>query len=134
MAWKAGGYLKEVIGEINTSQDIQVDDLDQISIYVSSSERDEDNPYSSIEQYLKKQIATAPEDQVFDEDFSLKSIYVPLKIKPVNSEGQIDKSSRPEEIEKWAESLLRDSKQAEKVMFIQGGPGRGKSVFLWDFC
>jgi hypothetical protein len=136
VAWEAKKYLKKVIEEIKTSQNVQVNDINSIDIYTRANEGDEESPYRSIEKYLNEQIATAPEEKVFNENFSLKSIYVPLKIKPVDFDGQIIESSIPEKIEDWAESLLLNSEsdKAKQVIFIQAGPGRGKSVFCRIFA
>jgi hypothetical protein len=57
-----------------------------------------------------------------------------LKAKPVNANGQPDKDAEPFEIEGWARAMLADARKQDKVMFIQGGPGRGKSVFCRMFA
>jgi hypothetical protein len=134
VAWKAGCYFKEVIEEIKVCQELQIDDAHRIDIYVRSGENDENNSYSSIEKYLNEQIANAPKELVFKEQFSFEQIYVPLKIKSVDLHGQIVESSKTEEIEDWAKSLLSNYDKANQVMFIQAAPGRGKSVFCRIFA
>ena len=85
--------------------------------------------YSSIDDYLRERIATKPQEKVFGETFSFQDIYVPLEVKPIKEE-EIYKRARAENIEHWATNRL----QEEKVLFIQAGPGRGKSVFCRMFA
>ncbi|MEI1373761.1 pentapeptide repeat-containing protein [Nostoc sp.] len=93
----------------------------------------EQQKFSSIDEYLKTHIASKPLDLVFDESFSFKDIYVPLKAKPVNKNGEINKKVNSLDLETWAKEILLNSKNLEQVMFVQGGPGRGKSVFCRMF-
>ncbi len=89
--------------------------------------------FSSLDEYLKIHIASKPLEPVFDESFSFKDIYVPLKIKPVNTNGEIDKKADFLDLETWAKKILLNPSKLEQVMFVQGGPGRGKSVFCRMF-
>ena len=82
--------------------------------------------YLSIDDYLKQQIQTRPLDKVFAENFTFRDIYVPLKAQFMRKE--------PVELERWAKDLLNDDQKRDRVMFIQGGPGRGKSVFCRMFA
>ncbi|MCF2148315.1 pentapeptide repeat-containing protein [Desmonostoc muscorum LEGE 12446] len=82
--------------------------------------------FSSIDQYLKNDIAKKPLEKVFSENFSFKDIYVPLKVKLVDKNDEKD-------LETWAREILLNPNNLEKVMFVQGGPGRGKSVFCRIF-
>ncbi|MEH2421894.1 MAG: pentapeptide repeat-containing protein [Nostoc sp.] len=93
----------------------------------------EQQKFSSIDEYLKTHIASKPLDLVFDESFSFKDIYVPLKAKPVDNNGKIDEKVNSLDLETWAKENLLNSKNLEQVMFVQGGPGRGKSVFCRMF-
>ncbi|MBD2596774.1 pentapeptide repeat-containing protein [Nostoc spongiaeforme FACHB-130] len=92
--------------------------------------------FQSIDEYLKSQIATKPEEQVFNEDFIFKDIYVSLKARNVDKNGKLDTNTRPFDLENWAKTLLfaTSSNTQRQVMFIQGGPGRGKSVFCRMFA
>lgn len=91
--------------------------------------------YLSIDKYLQDIIATKPDESVFDEKFTFRDIYVPLQVKPVNKEnGEIDQQATPENIEHWAARLLENPTKSGRVLFIQGGPGRGKSVFCRMFA
>ncbi|NEN91290.1 MAG: low-complexity protein [Okeania sp. SIO3H1] len=90
--------------------------------------------YGSIDKYLEQNIATKPEEEVFDENFTFRQIYVPLEIKPVNSDGEIKTTAISQNIEKWAKTILLDENKDKQVLFIQAGPGRGKSVFCRMFA
>ena len=93
----------------------------------------EQQKFSSIDEYLKTHIASKPLDLVFDESFSFKDIYVPLKAKPVDNNGKIDEKVNSLDLETWAKEILLNPNNLEQVMFVQGGPGRGKSVFCRMF-
>ena len=87
---------------------------------------DELRLYESLDRYLLEKIAPKPQEKVFDEGFGFEDIYVPSQVKPVGRDED------PRNIEGWAEELLA-GKDA-KVLFIQAGPGRGKSVFCRMFA
>jgi len=93
----------------------------------------EQQKFSSIDEYLKTHIASKPLDFVFDESFSFKDIYVPLKAKAVDKNGEIDENVDSLDLETWAKENLLNPNNLEQVMFVQGGPGRGKSVFCRMF-
>jgi hypothetical protein len=88
----------------------------------------------NIQEYLINQIATQALDQVFDQSCSLKDIYIPLKAKSVNQYGQIDINSASFDLEAWVKKNILTENNLEKVMFIQGKRGRGKSAFCKIFA
>ena len=90
--------------------------------------------YLSIDDYLEQQIQTRPLEKVFAENFTFQDIYVPLKAQFIQQDGEADKDKEPIGIEQWAKELLNDNQKRDQVMFIQGGPGRGKSVFCRMFA
>ncbi|NEP90455.1 MAG: low-complexity protein [Okeania sp. SIO2C2] len=90
--------------------------------------------YGSIDKYLKEAIAIKPDEEVFDEKFTFRQIYVPLEVKPVNSDGKVEETATPQNIEKWAKTILLDKNKDKQVLFIQAGPGRGKSLFCRMFA
>ncbi|MGF1461248.1 MAG: pentapeptide repeat-containing protein, partial [Leptolyngbyaceae cyanobacterium] len=90
--------------------------------------------YLSIDTYLDEVIAPGPHDRVFAEPFAFKDIYVPMKAHPLTNAGEPDESQAPVELEAWARQMLNDTAQKDRVMFVQGGPGRGKSVFCRMFA
>ncbi|BAZ19442.1 pentapeptide repeat protein (plasmid) [Kalymmatonema gypsitolerans NIES-4073] len=97
--------------------------------------------FSSIEYYLQEQISPNPIDplrldkwKVFDEPFKIPDIYVPLKAQLLDSNGRVKKDTKVVDLETWAKDQLTNFSQHEQVMFIQAGPGRGKSVFCRMFA
>lgn len=96
--------------------------------------KEEFEKYISIDTYLEEWIAPQPHKQVFAEQFSFKDIYVPLKAQPLTSAGEPDESQEPVVLEQWARLMLNNEEQKGRVMFVQGGPGRGKSVFCRMFA
>jgi hypothetical protein len=87
---------------------------------------------TSLDNYLKE-IAKYPEETVFDEEFSFKNIYVPLEVQSVD-DGKIQDEETSQNIETWAIDLLLDDQERKQVLFIQGRPGGGKSVFCRLFA
>ena len=94
--------------------------------------RQELEKYKSIDDYLKEQIQPKPLEQVFTENFTFRDIYVPLKAKDIDKNGEVDKRAVAFDLETWATDTLQQKK--DQVMFVQGGPGRGKSVFCRMFA
>ncbi|MBW4483759.1 MAG: NACHT domain-containing protein [Tildeniella torsiva UHER 1998/13D] len=90
--------------------------------------------YLSIDSYLEEAIAPCTHQKVFAEDFTFNDIYVPLKAQALTSAGEADGAREPFVLEDWAKQFLNDSTKANRVMFVQGGPGRGKSVFCRMFA
>ncbi|MGB7893255.1 MAG: pentapeptide repeat-containing protein [Microcoleus sp.] len=96
--------------------------------------REEQEKYHSIDNYLQDQIASLPLKPVFEENFSFKDIYVPLKARPIDKNGELNKRVAAFDLETWAKDLLVDEKKQNRVMFVESGPGRGKSVFCRMFA
>ncbi|MEG3987544.1 pentapeptide repeat-containing protein [Microcoleus sp. S28C3] len=96
--------------------------------------REEQEKYQSIDKYLQEQIASLPLEPVFAENFSFKDIYVPLKAKPIDKKANRVKNTEHFDLATWAKKLLEDGKKENKVMFVEAGPGRGKSVFCRMFA
>lgn len=96
--------------------------------------------YLSIEEYLRDVISPDSTIQmlrdrwrVFNEPFTLKEIYVPTEARFINKDGEQDEERDPVVLEQWAKAWLNQPEQG-KVLFIQGHPGRGKSVFCRMFA
>jgi len=130
VAWGAGSFLRDAIAQAGDSIDR---DSHRIAKLYSAAPDNELSSYSSIEAYLDK-IAGYPQDKVFDEDFSFQDIYVPLEAKSVYKNGKVRKYSNSFVLEDWAKQVLQDPQKQQQVMFVQGGPGRGKSVFCKMFA
>jgi hypothetical protein len=90
--------------------------------------------YQSIDDYLQDVIAKKPKEKVFEESFGFEDIYVPLQVKSVDRDSRVKDEEEAKNIEQWAVELLQDSSKKRQVLFIQGGPGRGKSVFCRMFA
>ena len=48
--------------------------------------------------------------------------------------GEPDDTQEPVVLEQWARQMLNDDAATDRVLFVQGGPGRGKSVFCRMFA
>lgn len=120
-------YLKEIVAEVR-------DQVKRLAAVYGEGWFQDQERYASVDRYLKEVIARKPQETVFDEPFTFADLYVPLQVNPVNKEGKIDEKATPKNIEAWAETLLQDDHKKGQVLFIQGGPGRGKSVFCRMFA
>ena len=97
--------------------------------------------YGSIESYLTEQISPHTSNpllqtqwKVLGENFTLPDIYVPLEAKLVDKNGKINEKANPINLEQWAKEQLTNPDKHGQVLFIQAGPGRGKSVFCRMFA
>lgn len=89
---------------------------------------EEQQKIQSIDEYLKYYISPKPLEYLFNEPFSFKDVYVPLKAKA------LDERTEYLDLETWAKTILLKQEKLEQVMFIQGQPGSGKSVFCRMFA
>ncbi|ALF53928.1 hypothetical protein ACX27_15420 [Nostoc piscinale CENA21] len=129
VAWNTPRYLvKAWIKSCDVTKDV-------IQLSFSDWQKAEQK-FQSIDEYLKSQIATKPEEKVFNEDFAFKDIYVPLKARNVDRNGKLNTNTQPFDLETWTKRILfaTRSNTQPQVMFIQGGLGRGKSVFCRMFA
>ncbi|MBW4642982.1 MAG: pentapeptide repeat-containing protein [Goleter apudmare HA4340-LM2] len=96
--------------------------------------RQEEEKFQSIHKYLKEYVAHQPRAKVFAEPFSFTDIYVPLKAREVDPNGY--EKWEAFDLKTWAEKILDDELpyKQRQVMFIQAGPGKGKSVFCRMFA
>lgn len=85
--------------------------------------------YLSIDHYLQKEILSLSKKKVFQENFQLQQIYVPLKVAPLNQKGQKSSGGGQLLLEEWAKKVLNDERKQTQVLFIQAAEGQGKSVF-----
>ncbi len=99
----------------------------------------------SLDRYLEDQISpetTLPEQkkrwQVFDEPFTIRDIYVSLQAQPVHDGIAVENHSKnsPQSLDDLAEQYLNNVyfDRTKDVLFIQAGPGRGKTVFCRMFA
>jgi uncharacterized protein YjbI with pentapeptide repeats len=107
------------------------DKVKKLSVIYGSEWQRELETYDSIDRYLEDVIAKKPKEKVFEENFSFEDIYVELQVKSIPKDRSNGKTKF---IEKWALDLLHDESTSDQVLFIQGEPGRGKSVFCRMFA
>jgi hypothetical protein len=127
VAWGTHRHLKKALEDAE-------DSVRQIAELYMAGRQQEPDKYDSIDAYLREQIATKPLEKVFAESFTFRDIYVPLKAMPVDKNGDVDKKAEAFDLETWAKDILNNPQKQDRVMFIQGGPGRGKSVFCRMFA
>ena len=127
VAWNTSRYIMEAWAESPEA----FKHLGQPSFSEWRAERE---TYQSIDHYLTEQIAAKPLERVFRENFTFGDLYVPLKAKPIDKNGDVEESAEPFNLETWAREMLLDPDKQDRVLFIQGGPGRGKSVFCRMFA
>lgn len=123
VAWNTNHYLKEAIAECQENQNFPL-----VDIYLGGQNNDNDF-YQNLTNYLNSQIATKPKENVFNESFSFEDIYVSLKALPVYKNGNVREDTSPFDLETWTKETIQNSKKNGQVIFIQGGLGRGKTVF-----
>jgi uncharacterized protein YjbI with pentapeptide repeats len=127
VAWSTPRYICQALAEAK-------DDLKVLAErYRDRWPKDLDR-YDKIDAYLEDKIASKPEEKVFDEEFTFKDIYVPLKAKPLDQNGKLIENAEAFDLETWAKDLLEDENKQNRVMFVEAGPGRGKSVFCRMFA
>ena len=107
------------------------DKVKKLSVIYGSEWQRELETYDSIDRYLNEVIAEKPKEKVFEENFGFEDIYVELQVEAIAKDGSRGKTQF---IEEWALGLLNDESKSGQVLFIQGEPGRGKSVFCRMFA
>lgn len=74
---------------------------------------------------------------IFDEDFTLNEIYVPLRAEKTkairNEDGELEKEYHPIYLEHYLNQWIRQESPIHYIKFLSGGPGSGKSSFakMW---
>jgi len=138
VAWETKAYVDELRSYEPEHRTKQLMLLAAVSQEIAATKK-----YANIEAYLKEDISPpAPTDspqqrekwQVFDEPFLISDIYVPLKAQELDADRKVETDAPQVELESWAKALLTDATKDGQVMFVQGGPGRGKSVFCRMFA
>jgi uncharacterized protein YjbI with pentapeptide repeats len=86
-----------------------------------------------IDAYLEDQVASRPNELVFNESFSLKEIYVPLKAQHLTAIGEPDFDQPPIDLADWVLAQLTIG-PPDQVLLVQAGFGRGKTSFCRIFA
>lgn len=103
-----------------------------IQSYISDWQQDIEK-YNSIDNYINTKISTLPYDFILREQYKYKDLYVPLNAKII-IDGELQINSQSFNLTKWVKTTLLDASSSDQTIFIQGGPGRGKSFFCRIFA
>lgn len=116
--------------------------IEQLNLYTKAGcEIAKNQKYGSVTSYLQEQISPNPSNpiiqerwRVFAESFTISDLYIPLQAKLLDRNGKGKENEASINLETWAKDLLANPDKNGQVMFIQGGPGRGKTVFCRMFA
>ena len=122
-----GKYIEIVLAESGNS-------ANKLSEWLKNGGKEKFEKYASIDIYLEEKIKPLPKDKVFKEKFSFQDIYVSLKAKSLTFEGKEIDKAKEFILEDWVKKTILDKEKKDKVIFIQAGAGRGKSVFCRMFA
>ncbi len=128
VAWRTDPYFHRILAA-------NVGRLDIVTEFYQSGGMKINKYYASLDRYLTTAIAPLPDERVFDEEdpqLTLRDIYVPLDVQPLARDGKPQQEA-PMAIETWATDRLLDA-QSDRILFIQGDAGRGKSAFCKVFA
>ena len=120
-------YLERIFIEVK-------DSIPRLTAIYEDTWQQDLEAYLSIDAYLEKVIAKKPWAYSLDERFTFNDIYLPLEIKPLKKDGQVNHHANARNIESWAQATLLDRKKQGQVLFIQAGTGMGKSLFCRMFA
>ena len=128
ISWGSHRYVRKAIA------DVAEEAKELAKIYGNGGYALDLEAQHNLDEYLQD-IAAKTEEKIFgkEEEFAYQDLYVPLEVKPVEN-GEVQENAAAIAIEQWAENLLLDEKKGDRVLFLQGGPGRGKSVFCRMFA
>ncbi len=110
------------------------DGLQELIDWYSSGGKNELDKYHSIDTYLKDKIEPLPSEKVFREEFSFQQIYVPLKAVSLDDNGERISHDRDFFLDEWVQKTILDTEKQDRVIFIEAGPGRGKTFFCRMFA
>jgi uncharacterized protein YjbI with pentapeptide repeats len=134
VAWNTHRYLYQALAEA-------ADQVKPLADLYRMGGQEALDKFTSIDEYLRDYISpdsTEPELRnrwrVFNELFILKDLYVPLNAQLIDRNGKPVKNKKNVVLEEWAKAWLNDDQRQDRVLFIQGGPGRGKSAFCRMFA
>ena len=132
----ASQFADKVARNTNRYMDGAIADagVDRLRQWYNGMGREVWEKYFSLDTYLSEQIKPLPIESVFNEPFSFRDLYVPLQARFLKPDGEVDEEQAAIGIEQIAQSWLTDDRPHSQVLFIQGNPGRGKSVFCRMFA
>ncbi len=127
VAWRTSRYMNQVWAASGEA----VQHLGQPTF---DNWREEQAKYQGIEDYLSEQIASKPQEKVFnEEELRFCDIYVPLEVQRLDSDGKTLEHEPPRDLEGLVKQRLMQPGDSTQILFIQGEAGRGKSVFCLMF-
>ncbi|ODH00670.1 hypothetical protein A4S05_32335, partial [Nostoc sp. KVJ20] len=101
-----------------------------------------DGKYAKIESYLSTKISPNTSDlkikqqwrliNAENEKYTIDNLYLGLKIHVLDTNKSLPESDK--DLEEWVEEELMSKNENSQVIFIQAGPGRGKSTFCRIFA
>jgi len=136
VAWDTYKYIKELFSyEPENVRKV-------LSLMITAAEEIRANEkYANLESYLINQISSSPSTpillerwKVIGEEFKIPEIYVSLKAQLLDENGQPKADESAVDLENWVREQLNKVDRSPQVIFIQAGPGRGKSVFCKMFA
>lgn len=134
VAWNTHRYLYQALAEA-------ADRVKPLAELYRMGGQETLEKFTSIDEYLRDYISPDSTKQelknrwrVFNEPFILKDLYVPLNAQLIDRNGKPIEDEDPVVLEEWAKAWLNDNQRPGRVLFIQGGPGRGKSAFCRMFA
>ena len=92
-------YMKQAVSEVK-------DDAKKLAGISGYSLQEDLEVYGSVDEYLKNKVALLPGEKVFDESFSFQDVYVPLEVKSVKSDGEVNKNQTEGSIIKFLPNLV----------------------------
>ena len=134
VAWNTPRYLNQAIAAI-------ADQVKPLADLYRNGGQQMLEKYTSLDAYLRDVIS--PDSpiaelkdrwRIFNEPFTLQELYVPLQAHPLDRNGDPRKDGIPVDLTTWAGQMLNDAQKQDRVLFIQAGPGRGKSAFCRMFA
>ncbi|MBD2255351.1 pentapeptide repeat-containing protein [Nostoc parmelioides] len=136
VAWDTFNYIKQLL--LYEPENIH----QALNLFITAAQELRANEkYASIESYLKEQISPSPSDpllierwKVVGEEFKIPEIYVSLEAHLLDSNGRATEKEPTVNLENWVTEQLNKPERNRQVIFIQAGPGRGKSVFCKMFA
>ncbi|WP_235111931.1 hypothetical protein [Acaryochloris sp. 'Moss Beach'] len=124
--WGSHRYFHLAIAEAGES-------VEPLAEFYRTGGQQELERYTAIDEYLKTQIKSTPQEQIFDESnprVCFQDIYVRLEVQPLTQNGEIKDGVSPICSHEWTRKTLEQpANQSRRVMFMEGEAGRGKSVF-----
>lgn len=122
-------YIETILAESEATESLK-----KIKDWYTLGGKEVFQKYLSVDTYLEEKIAILPQQTVFDEEFTFNDIYVPLNAIPLDANGKEIDDSEPFVLQDWVKETILDDQDKDKVIVIQAGPGRGKSVFCRMFA